>query len=90
MSNSISDHFYAWEGFFDRKAKKKNDRFFHHAIFWSIWRERNRRIFEGVEMPLECFKDYFIKFLYFWDKEIFCYSSLDLLDLVDSVPMGCV
>ena len=28
--------------------------------------------------------------LYFWDKGIFCYSSLDLLDFVDSVHMGCV
>ena len=56
----------------------------------SISRERNRRVFEGVEMPFQCFKDYFIKSLYFWDKGIFCYSSLDLLDFVDSVHMGCV
>ena len=76
--------------FFGRKAKKKNARLFPHTIFWSIWCERNRRIFEGVEMLLQCFKDYFIKSLYLWDKGIFCYSSLDLLDFGDSVPMGCV
>jgi len=90
MSNSTSNHLYAWEDFFCRKAKKKNARLFPHAIFWSIWRERNRRVFEGVEMPLQCFKYYFIKSLYFWDKGIFCYSSLDLLDFVDTVHMGCV
>jgi len=90
MSNSISDHLYAWEGFFGRKAKKKNAGLFPRTIFWSIWREKNRRVFEGVEMPLHCFKDYFIKSLYFWDKGVFCYSSLDLLDFVGSVHMGCV
>ena len=47
-------------------------------------------VFEGMEMPLQCFKDYFIKSLCFWDKGIFCYSSLDLLDFVDIVHMGCV
>jgi len=61
-----------------------------HAIFWDIWSERNRKVFEGVEIPLQCFKDNFIKSLYFWDKWIFCYSSFDLLDFVDSVHMGCV
>ena len=57
LSNSISEHLYAWEGFFGRKAKKIA-RLFPHAIFWSIWRERNRRVFEDMEMPLQCFKDY--------------------------------
>ena len=56
MSNSILDHLYAWEGFFGRKAKKKNARLFPHAIFWSIWRERNRRVFESVEMPFNVLK----------------------------------
>jgi len=44
MSNSISDHLYAWEGFLGRKAKKKNARLFPYVIFWSIWRERNRSL----------------------------------------------
>ena len=52
--------------------------------------KKKKRVFEGVEMPLQCFKDYFIKTLYFWDKGIFCYSSLGLLDFVDTVHMGCV
>jgi len=90
LSKSISEHLYAWEGSFGKKAKKKIARLFPHAIFLSIWRERNRRVFEDVELPLQCLKDYFIKTLYFWDKGIFCNSSLDLLDFVDTVHMGSV
>ena len=33
ISNSISDHLFAWEGFFGGTAKKKNTLLFPHAIF---------------------------------------------------------
>ena len=89
MSKSILEHLYAWEGSFGRKVKVKIARLFPHAIFWSIWRERNRRVFEDEEMPLQCFKDYFIKALYFWDKGNVCNSPLDLLDFVDLMHLGC-
>ena len=51
--------------------------------FWSIWHEKNRRVFEGVDTP-QRFKDNFSKRLYFCDKGNFFYSSLDLVSLVDS------
>ena len=89
MSKSILEHLDAWEGSFGRKVKVKIARLFPHAIFWSIWRERNRRVFEDEEMPLQCFKDYFIKALYFWDKGNVCNSPLDLLDFVDLMHLGC-
>jgi len=37
-------------------VKKKNAVVFPHAIFWSIWHEGNRGVFECVEMPLQQFK----------------------------------
>ena len=51
---------------------------------------RETGVFEGVEMLLQRFEDIFIKSLYFWGEGNFCYSSLDLLDFVDSVYMRCV
>jgi len=62
---------------------------FPHEIFWSIWHERNRRFLEGVEMALQCFKDYFRR-VSIWHKGNFCCSSFDLADFVDSFHIGCV
>jgi len=47
VSNFVTNHLFVWEGFFGGKAKKKNAVFLPHAIFWSIWHERNRRFFDG-------------------------------------------
>lgn len=72
--NSIGNHLLAWEGCFDRKAKKAL--VLPHIIFWSIWRERNQRVVEGNEMSLERLKDNFIKTLHFWDKGTFACQLL--------------
>jgi len=60
-----------------------------HVIFWSIRREQNRRVFEGVELFLERLKDNAIKNLYFWGRGDFCMSDFDVVDLVDSLHIGC-
>ena len=54
-----------WEGSFDRKVKKKKKEevmVLPHVIFWSIWRERNRRVFDNVETPLQRLKRISSKF----------------------------
>jgi len=45
--------------------------FFSHVIVWSIWHERNKRIFEGMEWPLQCFEDNSIKLSIFGIIETF-------------------
>lgn len=60
-SKSIRNHLLAWEGFFGRKAKKKAAVVVPHVIFWSIWRERYQRVYNGVETHLGHLKDSFIK-----------------------------
>jgi len=51
--NSISDQLLAWKGHLSWKPKNKKALALPHVIFWSIWRERNRRVFERVEFSLE-------------------------------------
>jgi len=65
--DSIRNHLLAFEGFLDRKVKKKKEvaaKVLPHVIFWSIWREQNRRVFESIETRKHL-KDNFIKILYF-------------------------
>jgi len=73
-----------------RKVENKEALAFLHLIFWSIWRERNRRVLEGVGLSLERLKDLVIKTLYFWNVGDFCWSALDVVDLVDSLHIGCI
>ena len=49
--NFVSSHLLAWEGMFGKKVRKKHKAgwMFPQVIFWCIWRERNRRAFEGIE-----------------------------------------
>ena len=89
LHNSISNNLVAWEGYFGRKVKFKKALALPHLIFWSIWRERNRRVFEGVELSMESLKDLVLKTLYFWDRGDFCGSAFDVADLVDSLHIDC-
>ena len=87
---NIRSHLLAWEGMFGRKARKKNKAgwMLPHVIFWCIWRERNRRAFEGIEIPIQHLKDIVLKTLYFWESGRLCSSSFDLLALLDSLFRG--
>ena len=50
--------------------------------------ERNRRVFDGVEISLERLKDKWLKTLFFWKEEAFCSSSIDVVDTVDILFLG--
>jgi len=91
-ADSVKNHLLAWEGFFGRKVKKKKKdaaSVLPLVIFWCIWRECNRRVFEGIETPIQRFIDLFFKSLFFWEKGKFCSSTFELVDLLDNLYMGC-
>jgi len=52
--------------------------------------ERYRRAFDGVETSIERLnlKDKWLKTLLFWEKEVSCSSSIDVIDFVDSLLLG--
>ena len=58
------------------------------AIWWSVWKERNRRIFEGKDLSLLDFKMYFLRVLYTWSQALEDRGNLTFVDFVDSLMQG--
>jgi len=58
------------------------------AIWWSVWKERNRRIFEGKDLSLLDFKMYFLRVLYTWSQALEDRVNLTFVDFVDNLMQG--
>jgi len=55
------------------------------AIWWSTWKERNQRIFEGKARFYQKFKLYFLRTLYSWSQVLDDGTNLNLLSFVDKI-----
>ena len=58
------------------------------AIWWSVWKERNRRIFERKDLSLLDFKMYFLRVLYTWSQALEDRVNLTFVDFVDNLMQG--
>ena len=52
-------------------------------IFWTIWKERNRRVFEEEEKLDQCLKSSFLSSLAIWIQVYIDGTPLSLMDIVD-------
>ena len=85
VSGMVRHQLLVWKVFFGRKAKYSMFRVIPHAIFWILWTERDRRVFDEVQTSLERLKDKWLMILFFWKEEVCCSSSIDIIDFVDSL-----
>ena len=55
------------------------------AIWWTAWKERNRRIFKDIDLFFQDFKLYFLRILYSWSHALDGSTNLTFLDFVDNI-----
>ena len=53
------------------------------CLFWIIWKEKNRRSFENMELFDHRLKVLFLYILFSWSKLFIGEKSLSLLDFID-------
>jgi len=58
------------------------------AIWWSTWKERNRKIFEGKDLSLHDFRLYFLKILYSWSQALDGGANTTFVDFLDNLMQG--
>jgi len=58
------------------------------AIWWAVWKERNRRIFEGKDLSLHELKLYFLRMLYSWSQALDVSANMTFVDFVDNLMQG--
>jgi len=67
------------------KSQKKWWRIVPACIWWTIWKERNQRIFEGKESFILKIKWKVITSLGFWCKEQSIEEEIQLVDFIGSL-----
>ena len=73
----------SWNGVPIGKKRKKAWKVAPLCIFWSIWRERNRRTFEDRESLDQTFKSSFLYLFWDWVRVYMGDSISSLIDFVD-------
>jgi hypothetical protein len=73
-----------WQGGLGRQRNSLIWKAIPHCIMWCLWRERNLRSFEDLEMSHPALKMLFFRTLIEWLNATGCYSFSSLQDLLNS------
>jgi len=80
-----------WGAFFGHGLAKKVWRLVPHCVLWSIWWERNARLFEDVETVMVVLRKRVLNTLYLWIASHLCHlgvsTFVDFLNLLDIPPV---
>ena len=63
---SVKETLLSWQGSFVDKRRKKAWMAAPLCILWTVWRERNKIVFDNVNMSINRMKTYFLSNLWSW------------------------
>ncbi|WMV40277.1 hypothetical protein MTR67_033662 [Solanum verrucosum] len=88
MPFSIKDAFASWIGWRASKTLKRLWRMIQAVIFWTLWKEKNCRVFDGISIPTSTLKAISLSTLFSWHF-LFPVNSVDnFLDFVSSLTLA--
>ena len=83
MHSSVKRNLLGWHGSFVGKKKEKAWRAIPLFLMWTIWKERNRRVFDDIERNDQDIKSIFLYTFVNWARVYIEEHTLSLLDFVD-------
>jgi len=91
MPQSVLDLLTTWGAFRGHGLAKNVWRLVPHCVLWSIWRERNARLFEDVETVMVVLRKRLLNTLYLWIAPHLCHlgvsTYVDFLNLLVVPPV---
>ena len=72
-----------WINIGNTTIKEERWRIVLACIWWTVWKERNQRCFEGKKNNLQNFKMNCIALYYFWCKQKVLVQVEELFDVID-------
>ena len=84
---SIKETLLSWQGSFVGKRRKKAWMAALLRIFWTLWRERNKFVFEGVDISINRMKSTFLSNVWSWVNMHCAERPRSLIDFL--FWMGC-
>jgi len=76
MPQTVLDLLTTWGASFGHGLAKKAWRLVPHYVLWSIWRERNARLFEDVETVMVVLRKCVLNTLFLWLVSSLCHLGV--------------
>jgi len=91
MPQTVLELLTTWGAFFGHGLAKKVWRLVPHCVLWSVWWERNARLFEDVETVMVVLRKRVLNTLYLWIAPHICHLGIstfvDILNLLAVPPV---